>query len=75
MKIRVSNLTRPTPVMYSRIGNSIIMLVLAIQPTIIDANSDVLDNKTKFWLSLFLSVLAVVGKLFTMMLDNVKTKQ
>lgn len=68
--LRVSNLARPTPVVFSRLGNGIVMLVLAVQPFIADAGTDVLSVKAKFWTSIGLSMLAVIGKFFTMMLDD-----
>lgn len=67
MGIAFKNVNKPTPKLPRVIGNTLIMSALAIQPLIVAAPITVMDDAGKFYWSVGLALLGVIGKGFTMM--------
>lgn len=67
------NMNKPTPLGLKIIGNVLAMVVMGIQPLIVGAPDEILNNSMKFFWTLGLAVVGIVGKSLTMMFTEITT--
>lgn len=75
MGIAFKNINKPTPQLPRILGNSLALFVITMQPLLANSPDDIIGYKGKFWVSIGLAVVGVVGKVFTMMFAEDNTQE